>query len=168
MATSFQQPAPRPLPGFASSPPDQVFFNMSNPPQHAGSNRNGNGNHNVQHRLSTDFKRDDPAGYANGNGPLSVTNGLPHHISNGTSRHRGTASMGAFDGPRSPPNTKSTLSEQEMPWFKRRLTRPNSDTSHVPCKFFKQGQCQAGKACPFSHNIDDTNRNLPCKYFAKV
>ncbi|KAL2057656.1 hypothetical protein ABVK25_002040 [Lepraria finkii] len=120
---------------------------MSNPPQHTGSNRNGNSNHNVQQRLSTDFKRDDPAGYANGNGPLPVPNGLPHHIPNGTSRHRGTVSMGAFEGPRSPPSTKNT--------------------SHVPCKFFKQGQCQAGKACPFSHNIDDTNRNSPCKYFAK-
>lgn len=168
MATSLQQTTSRPLHNFATSPPDQASFNMSNPPQHTGSNRNGNSNHNVQQRLSTDLKRDDPAGYANGNGPLPVPNGLPHHIPNGTSRHRGTVSMGAFEGPRSPPSTKSTHSKKEMPWLKKRLTRSSSDTSHVPCKFFKQGQCQAGKACPFSHNIDDTNRNLPCKYFAKV
>ena len=52
-----------------------------------------------------------------------------------------------FDGPRSPPNTKNT--------------------SHVPCKFFKSGQCQAGKACPFLHSTDDTTVDTPCKYFAK-
>ncbi|KAK3314000.1 hypothetical protein B0H66DRAFT_369252 [Apodospora peruviana] len=46
-----------------------------------------------------------------------------------------------FDGPRSPTNT-----------------------SHVPCKFFKQGACQAGAACPFSHDAAVEN---VCKYFAK-
>ncbi|PHH52015.1 Protein cps3 [Ceratocystis fimbriata CBS 114723] len=47
------------------------------------------------------------------------------------------------DGPRSPPNT-----------------------SHVPCKFFRQGACQAGNACPFSHDIGAAAENV-CKYFAK-
>ena len=42
------------------------------------------------------------------------------------------------------------------------------DTSHVPCKFFKIGQCQAGKACPFSHSTDTSKFETPCKYFAKV
>lgn len=41
------------------------------------------------------------------------------------------------------------------------------DTSHVPCKFFRQGACQAGKACPFSHDLSSTTDNV-CKYFAKV
>lgn len=50
----------------------------------------------------------------------------------------------------------------------RRLTVPSLDTSHVPCKFFRSGQCQAGKACPFSHSIDTTSVDTPCKYFAKV
>nr|XP_036575862.1 spindle poison sensitivity protein [Colletotrichum truncatum]KAF6782505.1 spindle poison sensitivity protein [Colletotrichum truncatum] len=58
-----------------------------------------------------------------------------------------TASAGAggarFDGPRSPPNT-----------------------SHVPCKFFRQGACQAGNACPFSHDLGAAAENI-CKYFAK-
>ncbi|KAM0805463.1 hypothetical protein BDR22DRAFT_787246, partial [Usnea florida] len=79
--------------------------------------------------------------------PMPVPNGLPHQIPNGGSRHRGTMSLGAFDGPRSPPNTKNT--------------------SHVPCKFFRTGQCQAGKACPFSHSTDVSTVDTPCKYFAK-
>ncbi|KAI0453912.1 hypothetical protein F5B21DRAFT_264734 [Xylaria acuta] len=49
-----------------------------------------------------------------------------------------------FDGPRSPPNT-----------------------SHVPCKFFRQGACQAGSACPFSHDLGAAAETV-CKYFAKV
>ncbi|CRK47392.1 hypothetical protein BN1723_007531 [Verticillium longisporum] len=49
-----------------------------------------------------------------------------------------------FEGPRSPPNT-----------------------SHVPCKFFRQGACQAGSACPFSHDLGASAETI-CKYFAKV
>jgi hypothetical protein len=41
------------------------------------------------------------------------------------------------------------------------------DTSHVPCKFFRQGACQAGNACPFSHDLGAAADNI-CKYFAKV
>lgn len=37
----------------------------------------------------------------------------------------------------------------------------------MPCKFFKQGACQAGKSCPFSHVLGDTNEQAPCKYFQK-
>ncbi|KAF2173585.1 hypothetical protein M409DRAFT_61933 [Zasmidium cellare ATCC 36951] len=43
----------------------------------------------------------------------------------------------------------------------------NKNTQHVPCKFFLQGQCQAGQMCPFSHDIESTTRPAPCKYFAK-
>lgn len=55
----------------------------------------------------------------------------------------GSQRGGAFEGPRSPPNT-----------------------SHVPCKFFRQGACQAGAACPFSHDLGAAAENV-CKYFAK-
>ncbi|KAB5513183.1 hypothetical protein GE09DRAFT_981169 [Coniochaeta sp. 2T2.1] len=48
-----------------------------------------------------------------------------------------------FDQPRSPPNT-----------------------SHVPCKFFKQGACQAGNTCPFNHDLSNASETV-CKYFAK-
>ncbi|KAF2211326.1 hypothetical protein CERZMDRAFT_98636 [Cercospora zeae-maydis SCOH1-5] len=43
----------------------------------------------------------------------------------------------------------------------------NKNTQHVPCKFYLQGQCQAGPMCPFSHDIESTTRPAPCKYFAK-
>lgn len=48
------------------------------------------------------------------------------------------------------------------------LSMIHSDTSHVPCKFFRSGQCQAGKACPFSHSTDVSTVDTPCKYFSKV
>ncbi|CAI4053429.1 hypothetical protein SKDZ_16G2150 [Saccharomyces kudriavzevii ZP591] len=53
------------------------------------------------------------------------------------------------------------------------ITKNNSqqqkDYSHVPCKFFKMGNCQAGPSCPFSHSPDiiSSANNLPCKYFAR-
>ena len=37
----------------------------------------------------------------------------------------------------------------------------------VPCKFYLQGQCQAGRMCPFSHDLESTTRPAVCKYFAK-
>lgn len=45
----------------------------------------------------------------------------------------------------------------------------NKNLSHVPCKFFRQGNCQAGNSCPFSHNFDGSLAadKLPCKYFQK-
>lgn len=45
----------------------------------------------------------------------------------------------------------------------------NKNLSHVPCKFFRQGNCQAGNSCPFSHNFDGSSAvdKLPCKYFQK-
>ncbi|KAI9820894.1 MAG: hypothetical protein M1832_003527 [Thelocarpon impressellum] len=74
---------------------------------------------------------------------VPVPAGPPHRTGNGQPR----AMPPAFDGPRSPPGGKNT--------------------SHVPCKFFRQGACQAGKACPFSHAVDATSVQTPCKYFAK-
>ncbi|ONH73140.1 Zinc finger protein LEE1, partial [Pichia kudriavzevii] len=48
------------------------------------------------------------------------------------------------------------------------LTNARSlDLSHVPCKFFRQGACQAGNSCPFSHATDSSSSLQPCKYFLK-
>ncbi|KAH3679402.1 hypothetical protein WICMUC_001022 [Wickerhamomyces mucosus] len=44
---------------------------------------------------------------------------------------------------------------------------PSKNLAHVPCKFFKQGACQAGDSCPFSHVLDSTTDTTPCKYFQK-
>lgn len=45
----------------------------------------------------------------------------------------------------------------------------NKNLRHVPCKFFRQGICQAGNSCPFSHNLEGSlgADKLPCKYFQK-
>jgi hypothetical protein len=85
---------------------------------------------------------------------------LRHHASNGAmagadgnrpmavpgGRNGNSHGMG-FGGARSPPN--------------------NKNTSHVPCKFYRQGQCQAGKACPFLHSDEPQTERAPCKYFTK-
>ncbi|KAG4304789.1 hypothetical protein PORY_001842 [Pneumocystis oryctolagi] len=38
---------------------------------------------------------------------------------------------------------------------------------HVPCKFYRQGMCTAGRNCPFSHNLNLESEGAPCKYFQK-
>lgn len=45
----------------------------------------------------------------------------------------------------------------------------NKNLGHVPCKFYRQGICQAGNTCPFSHNLDGAlgADKVPCKYFQK-
>ncbi|KAL8744017.1 MAG: hypothetical protein Q9190_003702 [Brigantiaea leucoxantha] len=90
-----------------------------------------------------------PAYPPSANGSMPVPPVPPPHVAAGGPRHRSATSMGAlpFDAARSPPNTKNT--------------------SHVPCKFFRLGQCQAGKACPFSHSTDISSIDTPCKYFSK-
>ncbi|KAL4805261.1 hypothetical protein BDV18DRAFT_165688 [Aspergillus unguis] len=77
-----------------------------------------------------------------GRAPLPVPTG-PQHLQNGHSRNPSGYDMAA----RSPPN--------------------QSNTKHVPCKFFRQGACQAGPACPFLHSTDATIEYAPCKYFTK-
>ncbi|KAF1945656.1 hypothetical protein EJ02DRAFT_338262 [Clathrospora elynae] len=79
---------------------------------------------------------------ANGNGPMAVPGGR----TNGHEHRANLREMG-FAGPRSPPS--------------------NKNTSHVPCKFYRQGACQAGKACPFLHSDEPLTERAPCKYFTK-
>lgn len=42
----------------------------------------------------------------------------------------------------------------------------NKNLSHVPCKFYRQGTCQAGDSCQFSHSADKMDQT-PCKYFLR-
>lgn len=65
-----------------------------------------------------------------------------------------------------PPNTGPAGT---VPLNSSSNTNSNKNLSHVPCKFFRQGACQAGSSCPFSHNLDGTLAadKLPCKYFQK-
>lgn len=53
-------------------------------------------------------------------------------------------------------------------WMAKRKKLMVVDTKHVPCKFFRQGACQAGPACPFLHSTDAAIDYAPCKYFTKV
>ncbi|KAF9874342.1 hypothetical protein CkaCkLH20_08325 [Colletotrichum karsti] len=96
-----------------------------------------------------------------------------------------------FDGPRSPPTLRQScrrsFASSSVASSATRRTAPvleqhsspllvqimadlsclcTTDTSHVPCKFFRQGACQAGNACPFSHDLGAAAENI-CKYFAK-
>lgn len=76
---------------------------------------------------------------------------------------------GGFEGARSPPNKSQYGVEFDgMLLYDRQLTHNKPDTSHVPCKFFREGNCQAGHACQFSHSTDASKFEQPCKYFAKV
>ncbi|KAJ2674857.1 hypothetical protein IWW42_001359 [Coemansia sp. RSA 1085] len=40
-------------------------------------------------------------------------------------------------------------------------------TLHIPCKFFKHGNCTAGSGCYFSHDINLFVEKSVCKYFLK-
>lgn len=73
-------------------------------------------------------------------------------------------------GPPPPSTSASTRPRRERFRIGRRCADRLlllADTSHVPCKFFRQGACQAGTACPFSHDLGSAAENI-CKYFAKV
>ncbi|KAK5110498.1 hypothetical protein LTR85_001011 [Meristemomyces frigidus] len=102
----------------------------------------------------------------NGAGPVPVaTPQRPFQPVPGEMQAGFAAPMGM---PRSPPKNKSEHTHTggdkrgRNSWL-----RYNADTQHVPCKFFLQGQCQAGRMCPFSHDLESTTRPAPCKYFAK-
>ncbi|KAG8529328.1 uncharacterized protein KY384_005964 [Bacidia gigantensis] len=100
-------------------------------------------------RFQLDFTHNPVPMPVNGHGPGSVQmpSGPTSQVPPPGARHRSGLSMGSYDISKSPPNPKST--------------------SHVPCKFFRIGGCQAGKACPFSHALDNTTDEV-CKYFQKV
>jgi hypothetical protein len=76
------------------------------------------------------------------------------------------AGISVITGPTSAGNWRlSTMATLSARLFANTACFP--DTAHVPCKFFRQGTCQAGNACPFSHDIGAAAENV-CKYFAKV
>jgi hypothetical protein len=78
----------------------------------------------------------------------------------------GLAAMGI---PRSPPNNKGEYTYTYRIYQKKKRLKFYLDTTDIPCKFFLQGGCQAGRMCPFSHDTELTSTTgpAPCKYFAK-
>ena len=141
----------QPLTNYAlNTPPDPSLFYSNHAlqqPTSANEDIHESNDPRAEYRPSLDFPPDAVAMTPNGNGAIQMPTGATSHMPTGGGRHRNTMSLGAFDGPRSPPSAKNT--------------------SHVPCKFFKLGQCQAGKACPFSHALDNTGDEI-CRYFQKV
>ncbi|KAK2757863.1 hypothetical protein FQN54_004269 [Arachnomyces sp. PD_36] len=113
------------------------------PPQQSQNPRNppanpSNGSR-PQNRMSGDLRNRAPLPVPSGPGAAQMQNGHSRNMS----------AAAPFEMARSPPN-------------------PNSkNTKHVPCKFFRQGACQAGPACPFLHSTDATIESAPCKYFTK-
>ncbi|GME42954.1 Spindle poison sensitivity protein scp3 [Neofusicoccum parvum] len=133
------------------------------PPQPA---QNGN---RVQHRHSRDFSGPQTNGQVQSPNGSQQQQGVPiqHRAGNGHQGH--VRGMSGFDGPRSPPNSKSERARHKK--HPHRSTHTDSTelkgTAHVPCKFYRQGVCQAGKACPFLHTNDLATETAPCKYFQK-
>ncbi|KAF2101980.1 hypothetical protein NA57DRAFT_53921 [Rhizodiscina lignyota] len=102
------------------------------------------------HRLSNDFTATNAMPQSgNNNGPIPVS--VPSQMRGGMAGPPGMNTRGQGVGgyagstARSPPSAKNT--------------------SHVPCKFFRKGECQAGHSCPFSHSLEPALQ--PCKYFQK-
>ncbi|TKA23592.1 hypothetical protein B0A50_07426 [Salinomyces thailandicus] len=122
---------------------------------------------NTQQRHSVDLSSGTKMHQADRNGAMPITApqrpypGMPGEVGGG----QGFA--GPLPMPRSPPKNKSEYSNGGPDLERRRWLRFNADTQHVPCKFFLQGQCQAGRMCPFSHDPESSARPTPCKYFAK-
>ncbi|KAJ2490931.1 hypothetical protein IWW37_002710 [Coemansia sp. RSA 2050] len=45
--------------------------------------------------------------------------------------------------------------------------RNGGSTRHIPCKFYKHGNCTAGSECSFSHDINLFVEKAVCKYYIK-
>ncbi|CEP61946.1 Lee1p LALA0_S04e04236g [Lachancea lanzarotensis] len=64
-----------------------------------------------------------------------------------------------------------SLNHQRAIFEHRLITKnsgPQKNYSHVPCRFFRQGACQAGDSCPFSHSLNPNAADAtPCKYFER-
>ncbi|CAK4033177.1 hypothetical protein DOTSEDRAFT_73055 [Lecanosticta acicola] len=92
----------------------------------------------------------------NGAMPMPVGTQRPYSVvpggGNGMPPHRMAVS---------PPKNKSEYKENLRVSRATAKIRNLADTQHVPCKFFLQGQCQAGQMCPFSHDIESTTRPTP-------
>ncbi|KAI9868384.1 MAG: hypothetical protein M1813_005827 [Trichoglossum hirsutum] len=138
----------KPHPPQGKTPPDQKMYHNTNNSHHQQSSQQRNGA-SGRSRTSGDHRSlitNGASTVANGNETMPAPSGGPHkQLANGQPRSIG--GIPGFDGPRSPPGGKNT--------------------SHVPCKFYRQGACQAGNSCPFMHSDNTASDQAPCKYFAK-
>ncbi|KAK2794993.1 hypothetical protein FQN52_006872 [Onygenales sp. PD_12] len=154
-------------------PPLQPLPDQLNPPAAPLAN----GSSSSQPRMANDLRN---------RAPLPVPSAPGAHLQqNGHARNM--SAIPPFEMARSPPNpaSKSMCPRPRPPAGLSRSVSPAAgerrrakgagitattlplDTKHVPCKFFRQGACQAGPACPFLHSTDSTVDSAPCKYFTK-
>lgn len=92
-------------------PPDPTMF-----PMNGGPPRGPNTTFRPQNRASGDYRSKGALAFTDSASPAPVAHQA--HLPNGVPRHRATVSGPVFDGPRSPPNTKSTF----LPNLKLRIT----------------------------------------------
>jgi len=90
-----------------NTPPDQAMFHMNNGHQPGGFAQMPNAMRNT-HRMSAEYR-----GNALANGSKATPTGPQARVANTGSRNFGAHSGGPFDGPRSPPNTKSMCLRRE-------------------------------------------------------
>lgn len=86
---------------------------------------------------------------------------LPHHY-RACARKRNGARTPRVSQPASLPMLSSPdHSARHCTW-----SISAKDLSHVPCKFFKAGQCTAGSSCPFSHAAPEPGQpKQACQWF---
>ncbi|SCU85042.1 LADA_0D05358g1_1 [Lachancea dasiensis] len=94
--------------------------------------------------------------------------------SSGSKMEQGSSSVksDSSDAGESPLKQQAFSLNHQRAIFEHRLITKNSapqkNYSHVPCRFFRQGTCQAGNSCPFSHSLNSLTADAtPCKYFER-
>ncbi|KAK6459612.1 uncharacterized protein RJT20DRAFT_17526 [Scheffersomyces xylosifermentans] len=130
---------------------------VSSSPKHSSASSHKNGNHPSNGSVSSSSSRASNDQSASSKGQNPRTN--PPTMNN----FNFSAISAQLPPNTGPPGTVSVTSGSGS------SANSNKNLSHVPCKFYKQGICQAGNSCPFSHNLDGTLAadKLPCKYFQK-
>ncbi|SCW03566.1 LAFE_0G13300g1_1 [Lachancea fermentati] len=134
---------------------------MFSSPGRQSSKPGGGQNHSKSHSRSfsgstpENFGTGSVVGNGNGSGSGQTTNLAGVETTAGTGSKRNSFSS----------NQQKAIIEHLLI---TKNTAPQKNYSHVPCKFFRQGACQAGSSCPFSHSLNVLAADqTPCKYFQK-
>ena len=127
-------------------PPDQTMFPNHGPP------RGPNSTFRSQHRGSADYRSNGAQAFADAL-PASVA--PQTQMSNGGPRHRSTISGSTFDGPRSPPNTKSNHHAESLS-----RASPANQPSQTPrtCPASSSDPANVKQAKPVRFPIQPTSR----------
>ena len=127
-------------------PPDPAMFPNHGPP------RAPNSTFRSQHRGSGDYRSNGAQGFADA---LPAPVAPPTHSSNGGPRHRSTISGPTFDGPRSPPNTKSKKHVHSL-WRANSTNQPSQTPRTCPAS--SSGPANVKQVKPARFPIQPTSR----------